>query len=289
MNTDTDLDIQAGTAPNGGEGCDTEATHDTTAPNGGAQADNCNTQDQDISSEASADGKSGEDGGKDGGEDGGKDGGEDGGENGGKDDGENGGENGGEDDSPAFDLISTIYGIAEIFVITMISTIFILSFCLRLCRVDGSSMNMTLKHGELLVITDFFYSPEQGDIVIFHLVNEDYEKALVKRVIATEGQTLEINFTDKLITVDGVIYPDEHAYLDNDEYKIYKAFDSRYIVVEDGKIYYRATVPEGHIFVLGDNRNNSSDSRSERVGFVDADCVLGKAAFRMSPFTWLDR
>ncbi len=185
-------------------------------------------------------------------------------------------------------VISSLYDYAEIFALSIVAVIIVFSFCLRLCRVDGHSMQTTLYDGEKIIAHDIFYTPKQGDIVVFHLVNDSFRRPLVKRVIATGGQTVEINFTDKIIKVDGVIYSDEHAYIEGGEYEIKLDFDSSNIQSSGGKLYYRATVPEGKLFVLGDNRNNSTDSRSVHVGFVDEDCVLGKAILRLDPFTIFD-
>ncbi len=185
-------------------------------------------------------------------------------------------------------ILSFIYDYVEIFAASVIAVLIIFTFCFRLCRVDGNSMNKTLSNGEMLITSSLFYTPSQGDIVVFHLSNRYYEKPLVKRVIATEGQTVEINFTDRVITVNGVMYEDEYAYIDGGSYELRSEFNERYIFIQDGKIYFRAEVPEGKLFVLGDNRNHSSDSRAKHIGFIDEDCVLGKAVIRISPFGFID-
>lgn len=185
-------------------------------------------------------------------------------------------------------FLSSLYDFAEIFALSIIAVILVFSFCIRLCRVDGHSMRQTLEDGERIIAHDIFYTPKQGDIVVFHLVNDNFKRPLVKRVIAVEGQSVEINFTDKTIYVDGVLYEDEHAYYDSGRYVIKVDFDKSCMSGEDGKVYYRTTVPKGKIFVLGDNRNNSTDSRSVTVGFIDEDCVLGKAILRLKPFTIFD-
>ena len=185
-------------------------------------------------------------------------------------------------------VLSSIYDLAEIFALSIIAVIVIFSFCVRLCVVDGHSMETTLSHGERIIAQDLFYTPKQGDIVVFHLVNDTFKRPLVKRVIATEGQTVEIDYDAKTIFVDGVRYPDDHAYFEGDTFDIRTDLDPKYTYSYGGKTFFRATVPEGMIFVLGDNRNNSTDSRSVHIGFVDVDCVLGKAILRLDPFTIFD-
>ena len=149
-------------------------------------------------------------------------------------------------------------------------------------------MKMTLNHNETIISSNFFYKPKQGDIIVFHLSNDHYSEPLVKRVIATEGQRVEINLSNGIVKVDGKKIDDRHAYLSNDEYVQRGDLNKDFVFREGTTMYFRATVPEGHVFVLGDNRNGSSDSRTDRVGFVDVDCILGKAILRISPFTFLD-
>ena len=183
-------------------------------------------------------------------------------------------------------VLSAFYEYIEVFAVSIIAVILIFTFSIRLCQVDGNSMNNTLKNKELIIATNLFYEPKQGDIIVFHLVNESYKQPLVKRVIATEGQTVEINMKTGVIKVDGVVYEDEHAYLQGGKYSVMKDFDTRFYSPETG--CYAATVPEGHVFVLGDNRNNSNDSRMRSVSFVDVDTILGKAIIRIAPFTLLE-
>ena len=188
----------------------------------------------------------------------------------------------------ALGIISAIYDYIEIFAIAIVAVLLLFTFGLRLCRVDGSSMEKTLSHEEMIIASNFFYTPKQGDIVVFHLSNEHYQEPLVKRVIATEGQTVEINLTTGVIKVDGEVYADEHAYISGGKYDLDIRYNKNYIYKTNGNTYFAATVPEGTLFVMGDNRNGSSDSRTSRIGFVDVDTVLGKAILRLSPFTILD-
>ena len=181
---------------------------------------------------------------------------------------------------------SVFYDYVEVFAVSIIAVILIFTFAVRLCRVDGNSMNNTLRNEELIIATNLFYEPEQGDIIVFHLVNDSYRQPLVKRVIATEGQTVEINMNTGVIKVDGVVYEDEHAYLSGGQYSVMKDFDTRFYSQTTG--VFAATVPEGKVFVLGDNRNNSNDSRMRSVSFVDVDTILGKAIIRIAPFDFLE-
>lgn len=182
-------------------------------------------------------------------------------------------------------VLSSIYDYVEIFAVSIVAVLLLFTFGIRLCRVDGDSMKNTLHNNEMIIASNFFYTPKQGDIIVFHLSNDYYQEPLVKRVIATEGQTVELNLTTGELKVDGVVYADEHAYVSGGKYDIDILYNKNYIYKTNGNTYFAATVPEGKIFVMGDNRNGSSDSRTSRIGFVDVDTVLGKAVLRISPFT----
>lgn len=178
---------------------------------------------------------------------------------------------------PRDPLALSMLEFVEMFIAIVLVVLLMFTFVARLCTVNGSSMNQTLQNGQTLVTTNIFYTPKQGDIVVFHQTGSSKDalnEPLVKRVIATEGQHIKIDFSVKdkmVIWVDGVEYSDTNAYFDAKRSTIYPQynFDS------DSKIF-EATVPDGHIFVLGDNRNNSKDSRSLSIGFVDQRRIIGR-------------
>ena len=169
-------------------------------------------------------------------------------------------------------LLYEVYGMLHdlIYILAVVTLLFV--FVVRLVGVDGTSMLPTLHNGDFLLLeSNVLYGTddiEYGDIVV---INEPYhwqrdKSLIVKRVIATEGQTVDINFDTHEVYVDGVLLREDYI---NEP----TAFNW------DGDLGldYPVTVPEGHIFVLGDNRNNSSDSRFAPVGMIDERCVLGKA------------
>ena len=162
-----------------------------------------------------------------------------------------------------------LYDWLQCIVTAIICGIFIFIFIGRTIGVDGHSMMSTLYNRDRVIMSNLFYTPKSGDIVVFHCPNETFGGTpLVKRIIATEGQTLDINFDTGQVFVDGVLL---------DEPYINEITRSRYSF--QGPL----TVKEGHVFVMGDNRNSSSDSRDSRVGQVDARYILGKVLFIVIP------
>ena len=187
-----------------------------------------------------------------------------------------------------FNRVASVYDFLEILAFSVLAVLLVFTLIFRVCRVDGNSMNKTLTNGETLIISDLFYEPKQGDIVVFHLCQGEkgFNQPLIKRVIADEGQTVVIDLTDEVVYVDGIKLVEDYAYFKSEGYSVtYFNFDNLERT-EDGHIQYVVTVPEGKIFVMGDNRNGSTDSRSKSVGFVDKNTVLGKALFRVVPFTF---
>lgn len=161
-----------------------------------------------------------------------------------------------------------IYDWMQSLVFALIICIVVFVFIFRIVDVSGNSMNPTLLNGDKLVVSDVFYKPKQGDIVIFR--KDEYKaEALVKRVIATEGQTIEIDFDRGRVYVDGEL------------------LDEPYIAEPThNQLDFQGpqTVPEGCVFVMGDNRNASSDSRRAQIGMVDERLIVGKVLLRVFPF-----
>ena len=156
--------------------------------------------------------------------------------------------------------------------IALIICVVIFAFFVRLIDVRGTSMNPTLNNGDKMLVSGLFYSPKAGDVVVFKKDEYDPERALVKRVIATEGQVINIDFDNGIVYVDG------------------EAIQEDYIMEPTtNKIDFIGpqTVPEGCVFVMGDNRNASTDSRKTEIGMVDSRLILGKAYFVIYPLSQL--
>lgn len=150
----------------------------------------------------------------------------------------------------------------------------------RLTRVDGQSMDNTLRDGEIMLIWSLGYTPRQGDIVVLNKTNvllSDWvePQAIVKRVIATGGQTVDVDYDAGLVYVDG--QPLDEPYIKEE------MFRPPYSTMQQT----HWEVPEGSIFVMGDNRNNSTDSRDDRLGPIDTGYVLGKAVAALWPLDLL--
>lgn len=175
-------------------------------------------------------------------------------------------------------LAAEIFEILEMLASVTICVMLCFAFVARLNIVDGHSMDQTLADKQYLVVSDVLYTPEAGDIVVVHdITASPYDAPIVKRVIATGGQTVEIDFKTWTLTVDGTVVEEPYRYLNPD----LGLLTANYNMDADG--CFRVTVPEGEIFVMGDNRNGSGDSRQYALGTIDERCVVGRAYFRIFP------
>ena len=145
-----------------------------------------------------------------------------------------------------------------------------LTFVFRLVDVDGTSMESTLESKDKVIVTNLFYTPKDGDIIVISH-GAEYAKPIIKRVIATEGQTIKLDYENDRIIVDGVVLDEPYI---NDS-----TFEGNY-----GDYEIPEVVPEGKVFVMGDNRRVSLDSRRTEIGLIDVENVIGKAQFVAFPF-----
>ena len=154
----------------------------------------------------------------------------------------------------------------------LVWVLILMTFLFRVIDVDGTSMEPTLVNTDKVVITDLFYTPHDHDIIVISHA-EEYNKPLVKRVIATEGQTLKIDFDKNEIYVDGKLLEEDYTMGDT-------------IMGNIPEEDLPEVIPEGKVFVLGDHRDVSLDSRYEEIGLIDVESIIGKAQFVIIPHSY---
>ena len=157
-----------------------------------------------------------------------------------------------------------------IYLLTIIMVVFFLLF--RMVVVSGSSMYNTLWDGDYLLVLSsvFYHDPQPGDIIVASKESFNSGEPIIKRVIATEGQKVDIDFEAGIVYVDGVALEEDYTYTPTNE--------------EEG-MTFPLTVDEGCIFAMGDNRNKSKDSRNPEIGLIDEREILGRAVFLVLPGT----
>ncbi len=163
----------------------------------------------------------------------------------------------------------TFFEIADSVATALVCVVLLFTLVFRIFVVSGGSMLTTLYDGDRLVVSNLFYEPKRGDIIVFASEYKD-EEVLVKRVIATEGQTVDIT-EEGQVTVDGIVI--DEPYLQQG------------LRTERGTVSLPYVVAEDQLFVLGDNRGDSLDSRSDLLGPVEMNKVLGRVIFRLFPHT----
>ncbi len=159
-----------------------------------------------------------------------------------------------------------IYALISIFVLSSLCTMFFGT----VITIDGNSMTPYLNDNEKIFVKTYNYQPKSGDVVLIGSTQANGEK-LVKRIIATENQTVEIDYDAGTITVDDVVLDEPYIK------KMTKPLAN--------EISYPYVVPKNHVFVLGDNVDESIDSRAKRIQSVDVNYIVGEVVFRIYPFS----
>ena len=154
-------------------------------------------------------------------------------------------------------------------VTAIVIVVLVLTFAFRIVNVSGQSMMNTLHNGDKIIITNLLYTPKNGDIVVI-THGQQLQEPIVKRIIATEYQTLSIDFTTGKVVVDGNVLHEDYI---------------KDITPKSGDATIPSVIPKGYVFVMGDNRNNSLDSRYKAVGLIKTSNILGKAQCIIFPFS----
>ena len=169
-------------------------------------------------------------------------------------------------------FLSVLFDWLEVFCLSVVLVVLVFTFVGRMATVVGDSMERTLQNGDRVLVSSFFYTPKQGDIVVVQKESGTYDnQLLIKRVIATGGQTITFDFETWTVRVNGEIVDEPYV---NRVVGAMKKGDMTGDTI---------TVPEGCYFVMGDNRNASADSRYDSIGFVKETEIVGKAVYRVSP------
>lgn len=188
-------------------------------------------------------------------------------------------------DSEKANIVDDFIDMAESVLYAVFLVLLIFTFLFRISVVEGSSMVPTLEENDRLIVSNIFYKPEQGDIITIncenaHLFSDSSQtevieapglnKRIVKRIIATGGQKIDIDFDLGIVYIDDV--------------QIYESYIADLTTYDENAFEYPLTVPEGYLFVMGDNRLRSKDSRHPEVGLIKTDDIAGHVIFRISPF-----
>ncbi len=165
-------------------------------------------------------------------------------------------------------IISELYEWIDTLGTALVWMIIVFTFFVRTSQVVGSSMYPTLEEGDMIMVSRTMYTPTKGDIVVITKPNFLGE-TLIKRIVATEGQEVDIDFEQGIVYVDGVMQTE--SFINEPTH-------------DSGDVSFPMTVPQGEVFVMGDNRNASLDSRSTSIGTIDENYILGEAMLRVYPF-----
>ena len=167
-------------------------------------------------------------------------------------------------------LKQDLYFWLQALVAALVLLIMLFTFVGRIIGVSGDSMYPTLHNGDMLILQSIGYEPKQGDVVVLTKEFDVSDGPIVKRVIATGGQHVVIDYDAGTVSVDGQVLDEPYI--------------NEVMVEPPRESITDVVVPEGSIFVMGDNRNASSDSRDVTLGTVDERYVLGRALWVLLPF-----
>ncbi len=182
------------------------------------------------------------------------------------------------DSNPKKSLLASLFDIVEVFAYAVALMVIVFLFIIKFVTVDGTSMLNTLQHEDRLVVYSLFYTPETNDVIVINY--EDRDELLVKRIIGVGGDVVKINFDTWDVWVNDELI--DQSYLkSNPAYKKVPMSKGNMADIDENNCTV-FTVEEGKVFVMGDNRNGSLDSRS--IGQLDEDEILGKVVLRVYPF-----
>lgn len=177
-------------------------------------------------------------------------------------------------------LIKNVFEWLDVVVASVIVVVVLFTFVFRMVAIDGDSMNNTLFNGERVIISNMFYEPKRGDIVVISRNTENsseadsYKQPIIKRVIAVEGDRVDIDFEAGIVYVNGEALKEKYIK------------EPTFTGQGEGYVDFPLVVKENCVFVLGDNRNNSMDSRSKSIGDngqINVKYILGRAILRIFP------
>lgn len=184
-------------------------------------------------------------------------------------------------------IFSDIFDCVETFCYALVLMVVLFLFVFRYVSVDGTSMFQTLKDEDKLIISNLFYTPETGDIVVLTANNVENpilgkSKPIIKRVIATEGQEVTIDFNNWEVSVDGVLLDESYVYRSDNVSPMKSDFYTTKIMKATGTEEQNVvtfTVDKNKVFVMGDNRNGSTDSRA--LGQIGTEEIIGRVLLRI--------